>query len=295
MRTDIEFDADGTTLRGWLYLPESGSAPHPTIVMAHGFSAVKEMGLDAYAEVFATAGLAAIVYDNRNLGASDGEPRFEIDPVAQMRDYGHAITYAGALDDVDENRIGVWGTSYTGGLVLIVAAVDRRVKCVVSQVPYLHGLETMEQVTPLEAIKGVYRLIDEERRSRAAGNPPNTIPVYIDDPTKLPGSAGRLTAAFFDKYLSDGVAWDNQFTVRSLELRLEYDAVSFIDRVSPTPLLMIVASDDNITPTGIALSAYERALAPKKLVMIDGHHYRAYLDAFDASSTAARDWYVAHL
>ena len=295
MRTDIEFDADGTTLRGWLYTPDTVSEPYPTVVMAHGFSGVKEMGLDDYAEVFARAGLAVVVYDNRNLGASDGEPRFEIDPNAQMRDYGHAITYAASQSVVDGNRIGVWGTSYTGGLVLIAAAIDRRVKCVVCQVPYLHGLETMEQVTPLEGIKHVYRMIDEERKSRAAGNPPNTIPVYTDDPAKPETSAARLTAAFFDKFVSKGVAWENKFTIRSLEMRLEYDAVAFIDRVSPTPLLMIVAADDNITPTAISLRAYERALAPKKLVIIEGHHYRAYLDAFSESSEAARDWFVAHL
>ena len=77
-----------------LYAADMGAAPFPIVVMAHGFSALKEMGLDQYAEVFARAGLAALVYDNRNLGASEGNPRFEIDPTAQMRDYRHAITYA---------------------------------------------------------------------------------------------------------------------------------------------------------------------------------------------------------
>jgi uncharacterized protein len=80
MRKDIAFKTtDGTTLRGWHYLPDD-SGKHPTVVMAHGFSAVKEMYLDKYAEAFAEAGLAVLVYDNRNFGASDGEPRQEIDP-----------------------------------------------------------------------------------------------------------------------------------------------------------------------------------------------------------------------
>jgi predicted acyl esterase len=75
MRRDIAFNTtDGTTLRGWHYLPD-GAGRHPTIVMAHGFSAVKEMYLDKYAEAFARAGFASVVYDNRNFGASDGEPR----------------------------------------------------------------------------------------------------------------------------------------------------------------------------------------------------------------------------
>jgi dienelactone hydrolase len=68
MRQDIEFNAERTTLRGWLYTPDSGKGPFPTIVMAHGFSAVKEMYLDSFAEVFAGAGLAALVFDNRNFG-----------------------------------------------------------------------------------------------------------------------------------------------------------------------------------------------------------------------------------
>jgi fermentation-respiration switch protein FrsA (DUF1100 family) len=92
-RQDVEFNAEGVTLRGWLYVPDGATGPVPTIVMAHGFSAVKEMYLDAFAEAFAAGGLGALVYDHRNFGASDGEPRQEIDPWAQVRDYRHAITY----------------------------------------------------------------------------------------------------------------------------------------------------------------------------------------------------------
>lgn len=91
MRQEIAFNAEGVTLRGWFYLPERTAGPVPTIIMAHGFSAVKEMYLDAFAEVFAHAGFGALVFDNRNFGASDGEPRQEIDPWQQVRDYRHAI------------------------------------------------------------------------------------------------------------------------------------------------------------------------------------------------------------
>ncbi|MGH3439763.1 MAG: alpha/beta hydrolase [Sciscionella sp.] len=114
-RRDIEFGAEGVTLRGWLYTPEDASGAVPTIVVAHGYSAVKEMYLDKFAETFAGAGLGALVFDNRNFGASDGEPRQEIDPWAQVRDYRHAITYATMLSEVDSDRIGIWGSSYSGG------------------------------------------------------------------------------------------------------------------------------------------------------------------------------------
>ena len=80
MRRDVEFKTqDGVTLRGWHYLPDQRSGKLPTIVMAHGFSAVKEMYLDKFAEVFAAAGLGALVFDNRNFGgAGEFAPRKSI-------------------------------------------------------------------------------------------------------------------------------------------------------------------------------------------------------------------------
>jgi uncharacterized protein len=296
MRSDIAFDADGTTLRGWLYTPDQAKRPFPVVVMAHGFSALKEMGLDRYAEIFATAGLAALVYDNRNLGASDGNPRFEIDPTAQMRDYRHAITYAQSRSEIDPDRIGVWGTSYSGGLALIVAALDRRVRCVVSQVPFISGYETMLQVMPLEGRQQFHDTLWKERSSLAAGNLPSLVPICTNDASKPIDAPGRQTYNFFQSFVQQrGLNWENKVTLRSLDFRLEYEAMPYVSRISPTPLLMIIADNDVIAPTDIALRAFDQALEPKKIVLLHGDHYVAYLNQFDRSSGAARDWFVQHL
>jgi uncharacterized protein len=296
MRTDVEFDAGGTTLRGWFFKPDMAGTQFPAVVMAHGFSALKEMDLDRYAGAFAAAGVAVLVYDNRNLGASDGQPRFEIDPVAQMRDYSHAVTYARSRAEIDPERIGAWGTSYTGGLVVIAAALDKRIKCVVSQVPFISGYETMLQVMPIEARSQFFDMLYRERQSIAAGQPPSTATICTDDPTKSPLAPGRRTFLYFESHArKKSLNWQNKVTVRSLELRLEYEVSPYIDRVSPTPLLMIVADNDTITPTDISLRAFERALQPKKLVIVRGDHYAPYLEAFDQSCEAAREWLVLHL
>jgi uncharacterized protein len=156
MRSDISFDADGVTLRGWFYAPDSGSdgnGGHPCVVMVHGFSAVKEQHLDDYAEVFCAAGLACVVYDNRGFGASDaapGKPRQEIDPWEQVRDYQHAITYAQSRADVDAERIGVWGSSYSGAHSYVVGAIDRRVKAVSGQVPLVSGRRAFESLVRID-------------------------------------------------------------------------------------------------------------------------------------------------
>src|SRR3954449_10058951 len=177
MRQDVDFQGDGPRLRGWLYTPDTGSGPFPTVVMAHGFSAVKEMYLDSFAEAFARAGLAALVFDHRNFGASEGEPRQEIDPWAQVRDYRDAITYARTRSEVDRERIGVWGSSYSGGHVLVVAAIDRRVKCVVAQAPLVSGHDNFRALVRADFIDGFRGLFDADRLARYEGREPGMVPV----------------------------------------------------------------------------------------------------------------------
>src|ERR687889_2239821 len=181
MRQDVEFDAEGVTLRGWLYLPDGAASPVPTIVMAHGFSAVKEMYLDAFAEAFAAGGLGALVYDHRNSGPSDGEPRQEIDPWEQVRDYRHAITYARTREEVDRDRIGIWGSSYSGAHALVVGAIDRRVKCVVAQVPLISGHENARRLVRADLIKPTQDMFDADREARYRGEAPMMIPVVAPE------------------------------------------------------------------------------------------------------------------
>src|SRR5881409_2554365 len=172
MRRDIAFKTeDGVTLRGWLYLPDRTAGQAATVVMAHGFSAVKEMYLDKFAEVFAAGGLGALVFDNRNFGASGGEPRQEIDPWEQVRDYRDAITFVEGLPETDADRIGIWGSSYSGGHVLVVGAIDRRVRCVVSQVPLVSGHRNARRLIRADFIAVVQGQFDSDRRARYAGKP----------------------------------------------------------------------------------------------------------------------------
>ncbi len=294
MRRDIAFSAEGVTLRGWLYLPEGASRPVPTVVMAHGFSAVKEMYLDKYAETFAQAGLGALVFDNRNLGASDGEPRQEIDPWAQMRDYRHAITYASTLPEVDPGRIGVWGSSYSGGHVLVVGAVDRRVKCVVSQVPLVSGYRNILRLVRADLLAMARAQWDADRQARFAGQPPARIPVVAED-----GVCALPTRDSWEWMTETGrtraPAWRNEVTLRSLEMFTEYEPGSYIDRISPTPLLLVVAAQDHLAVADEAFAAYARALEPKRLLVLPGGHFDAYVKDFHLSGPTAANWFAEHL
>ncbi len=289
-RRDVAFDAEGVTLRGWFYPAEGGSGLAPAIVMAHGFSAVKEMYLHSFAEVFAAAGLNVLVFDNRNFGASDGEPRQEIDPVAQVRDYRHAITWACGLPEVDPLRIGIWGSSYSGGHVLVVAAADRRVRAVVSQVPVISGSANLRALVRADLIAGLRASFDADRAARYGGAAPALLPVVSED---LFGAAALPTPDswtwFTETAKLRAPAWRNEVTLRSVEMFAEYEPAAYIPRISPTPLLLIPAREDHLTPAHLAIDAYEKALEPKKLVILPGGHFDAYVSGFEAASGAAND------
>lgn len=133
---DVAFEtSDHLTLRGWVFTPSSFDGKLPCVVMAHGFAAHKEFNLGSFAEYFTSnLPVAVLAYDHRCTGASDGEPRREIIPALQISDYSDAITFAQSLPEVAAHKIAIWGSSYSGGHVLTVGAVDRRVKAVISQV-----------------------------------------------------------------------------------------------------------------------------------------------------------------
>lgn len=301
MREDVEFPTDdGTTLRGWLYRPDGvpDGTRTPLVVMAHGFSATKEMYLDDFAGVFAAAGLSVLVYDNRNLGASDGTPRGEIDPWQQVRDYRDAITWGSALPGVDAARIGVWGSSYSGAHVLVVAAIDRRVRCVVSQVPLISGLENARRLIRADHWAGLRAMFDEDRAARYAGKAPGTIKVaYEDDPAEPSALPTADTHEFFLGPIRErATTWRNEVTLRSVELFTEYEPGDYVGKISPTPLLMVVAAGDHLTVADLTTAAFERAREPKKLLVLPGGHFDAYVgEAFATSSAVQRDWFVQHL
>jgi len=296
MRTDIAFKTtDGTTLRGWHYRPD-GPGKHPTVIMAHGSSAVKEMYLDKYAEAFLAVGFASVVYDNRNLGASDGEPRQELDPWQQIRDYSDAITFARNLEQTDAERIGIWGSSYSGGHVLVVAAIDRRVKCVVSQMPIISGSQNFRRLVRADFLAPLQAGLHDDRDSRAAGGAPGMLPVVAEDPM----APSALPTADSYKWFTTTAAtrapaWRNEVTLRTIEYGFGYEPGAYIGLISPTPMLMIVAIGDHLTVSDLAIAAYERGYEPKRLVLLPGGHFDAYIETFDQSVGPACDWFQAHL
>jgi fermentation-respiration switch protein FrsA (DUF1100 family) len=297
-RIDVELPGHGgTILRGWLYGADH-AGPAPAIAMAHGFSATREMALDRYAEVFERAGFVVLVYDHRNLGASDGEPRQEINPWAQARDYRRAIDWLSRRPEVDADRIGVWGSSFSGGIVLVLGACDRRVKAVVANVPFagLPGVDYADTAERFSSLRA--SLLDESGRGPADAARDAIGPVAVveeegnDLPVFLPQPESR------EWFLRAGgraaSRWRNRATL--VGMGAGWDPGVCVERIAPTPLLMVVATQDRLAATAVSQAAFARAHDPKRLEMVPGHHFGPYDDpGFEQAANAAREFFVQHL
>ncbi|WP_217574271.1 alpha/beta hydrolase [Streptomyces sp. GbtcB7] len=293
-REDVAFDADGgVTLRGWLFLPD-GPGPHPAITMAHGYAGVRDHGLEPFARAFAEAGFVVLLHDHRNFGASDGLPRQDIDPWRQIADWRRAISYLESRPEVDAGRIGLWGTSYAGGHAIVLGATDRRLRAVVSQVPTISGFEQGRRRIAPEAVTKLEAAFDEDERAQARGEAPRTQAVVGDDPAVPASYRTQEAIDFYLQPVPEGV-WSNEVTVRSNLLARMYEPGTWVTRVSPTPLLMVVAANDTVTLTDTGLAAFEQALEPKRLQLIPGGHFDPYTTEFDQASTGALDWFRRHL
>jgi fermentation-respiration switch protein FrsA (DUF1100 family) len=268
--------------------------PHPAITMAHGYAGTREHGLERFARAFAAAGFVVLVHDHRNFGTSGGTQRGDIDPWRQIADWRRAISYLEARPEVDPTRIGLWGTSYAGGHAIVLGATDRRLRCVVAQVPTISGFEQgLRRVSP-DALPALEEAFNEDERAQLRGEPPRRQAVVSADPSVPAAYRSQEAMDFYLQPIPAGV-WDNEVTLRSTRAARTYEPGNWISRVSPTPLLLVVARDDKITVTDVALAAYERALEPKRLALIPGGHFTPYVDQFPMAESAATQWFREHL
>lgn len=275
MIREIEFPSEGAILRGLLYLPQSRKSRPAVIVMAHGTSATIHMVADKYAEAFCDAGFAVLLYDHRNFGRSEGEPRQEINPWIQCRGYLSAIDFVEGLDAVDPDRIALWGDSYTGAQVIVVGAIDERVKAVVAQCPAC-GMEP----PAIESSRANFEVLkDTLLRGDVRGSPETTtgpLPVVSFDPVGTPSLLKPIQAFrwFIDYGGRAGTGWLNSATRVIPNTPVPYSAVLCAPFVK-APILMMVAPEDEMVHANYAVSqlAYHVMPGPKRWHDIGGGHF----------------------
>jgi uncharacterized protein len=264
--------ASGDELEAWVYRPE-GKGPHPAVVMAHGFAAVKAGGLAAFAERFRREGFTAVVFDYRQWGGSSGEPREETSVTRQREDYRTVIDWTVADPDIDATRIFVWGTSFSGMHAVEIAATDARLRGAIAQNPLVDGLAAMTMVPPTRSLR-LFAVGALDRLGSLLGRSPRYVPAGV-----APGEFGAVAnaAAFAGLEIirpKDGSEWHNRVAARSLLGLAAHRPVRKAAEIG-CPILLVVAERDTIAPVGPALRVAERA--PKaELFRSHGDHYDVY-------------------
>lgn len=226
-------------------------------------------------EVFRRNGLAVLLYDHRNFGGSDGEPRQQINPWTQCRGYLDAIDFVQTLGGIDHDRIALWGDSYSGGQVLVAGAVDERMTAIVAQTPVC-GSEP-PAVEPSWATFDAIR--DTLLGGEIAGGPDVTVgplPVVSADQLGTPSLLEPVQAFrwFIEYGARHGSAWINRVTRVVPDTPVPYSPVLCAPFVAP-PTLMMVAPEDEMTHAnyGVARLAYDLMPEPRQWYDIDGGHF----------------------
>lgn len=296
-RLDVEFQSEGATVRAWFYKAD-GAGPLPAVVLAGGWCYVREIVMPTYAQAFAQAGVNAMIFDYRNLGVSDGDNRQHLDPWAQVRDYQNAISFLERRDDVDPQRVGVWGISYSGGHALILAAIDPRVKSIVSQIPVIDGYENMRRAHGTMEYRRLWDLILEDRKLRYE-RPGERL--YLPHATE--NSAAEVSAWPFPETVrtftaiknSDAPLYQNRSTVESVGLLMTYDVGPFVKRIYNAPTFMIVAEGDDLTLWDLEIGAFNAIPSARKKLHVLPHtsHMTLYSDQSKVKTAAklATDWF----
>jgi len=290
-KTEVRIASAGTKLAAWLYRPE-GSGPHPCVVLGHGFGAIREMRLDAYAERFARAGLAAVAFDYRHLGASGGEPRQLFDLGRQLEDWRAAVGYARSLDGVDPERIALWGTSFGSGYVLQVAATDARIAAAVAQCPMIDMLRFTRNFTPAQLARLMVAAVRDELRGLRGAAP------YYIGIVGRPGSLSIMNTEGAEEGLyamvPPGVRWTNEATPR-VALRVGFHRPVKLARRIRCPVLFVICDEDELADPAIALEAAAAAAASEVRHYPVGH-FGIYLgEAFERAVADQVEFLTRHL
>lgn len=290
-RRDVLVESHGDYCAAWIYLPNDVSDP-PAVLLGHGLGATREMRLDAYAERFATAGIAALAFTYRHFGDSTGEPRQLLSIRRQLEDWESALTYLRQRPDVDSARVALWGTSLGGGHALTVASRHPELRAVVVQCPVTDGLSSARAL----GVSGTLRLLPSIMKdvvAMAVGKGPVYLTLASDN-----GSAALLTAPEalpgFRSLVPSGGTWINEVAARvanTLPLYRPGKKASIIDM----PALFCIGERDTITPPD-GIASFAAGVPRHQINRYDSGHFDIYHgDLFESAVSDQAQFLVRQL
>lgn len=291
-RTPIQFFSEGHKLSGDLYLPANlaKGEKRAGIVLCHGYTGVKDLYLPDNARVLNDAGYVVLTFDYKGWGESEGT-RSRLAPLSRVADVQAAMTFLGLQDCVDEERLGIYGTSYGGATVCWTAAIDQRVKCVVSCVGIGNGARWMRSVRrPDEWVD----LLARSKKDREARVLTGKSEYVAREEVLLPDRQSAELAAAARKNNPNAVG---SIPLEYIDETLQFNPEWIVDKIAPRPLLLITTDDDRLVPPEESQALFDKAGEPKKLAVLKGWgHYEVYAGrAFEEVMGETMAWFQKYL
>lgn len=283
---EIDVASHGVRLSAWHFAATSDAwttpAGRPCVVMAHGLGATKDANLAPYAQRFAAAGADVVVFDYRGFGTSDGEPRQLVDHRRHREDYRSVVEHVRRMPDVDPDRVALWGSSYSGGHVVAVAADDPRIAAVVSQGAAMDGLAAVLEIVRYAGLRHLLRL---------SGHALLGV-VRRDHEVALVGEPGSLAAITSDDGLEGysrimGPTFENRMPARAILPIMLNRPVTAAPRLR-APLFLLIASDDSIAPPAAVERVARRAGGRVEVLRLTCGHFDIYTDELFEQGVAAQ-------
>ncbi len=288
---EVRFYSQGSAIAGTLKVPDEGIRPFPAVVQGPGWLGLRGARLyHPYHEGLLAAGIAVLVFDYRGFGDSEGDATY-LDPMGQVADYRAAVTYLETRSEIDATRIGTFGSGGTGGGNAIYAgALDPRVKAVVSQVPIADGRDWLHRMRREHEWLEFLERLREDARVRVTTGRGELVPPREGIMVPTPERRTTTVKSDVDDKVPPLVA------LASAEAIFAYRPIEVVDRIAPRALMLIAVEQDATTPEDHAYALYERAGAPKRLVVQTGTtHYAAYAQYRDVVNPLIVGWFTRHL
>ena len=292
MKKAIAFYSEGVRLVGDVFYPEGlrPSERRAGVVLCHGYTGVKDLYLPDNARVLHEAGYVVLTFDYKGWGDSEG-PRSRLAPYSRVADVQAALTFLGSLPEVDAARLGIYGTSYGGATVVWTAAIDPRVKCVVSVVGIGNGTRWMRSVRRPDEFHDVLGRADQDR-----------VRQVVEGKSEFVKREEILLPDRQSAELAAAARRNNPAAVGTIPLEYIHETLQFnpewvVDKIAPRPVLFITTDDDRLVPPEESVALHARAGEPKKLVILKGYgHYEVYLEpAFGEVMRETTAWFQQHL
>ncbi len=286
MKKPITFYSEGSLISADLYLPDNINAEKkcPGIVLCHGFAGIKDILLPPYAEKFAASGFISLVFDYRGFGESEGA-KGRLVPQEQVMDIRNAITFLQMQSEIDEDNIGLWGTSFGGANIITAAEIDKRVKSIVAQLTFGDGERVITCDLNEEDKNKLKATLKKAWERTVTKNKPlllNPDQIITDEESKT----------FYYKAKEKFPSIKTKIPITTIQYIMEYKPENSVSKLH-IPLLLIAAEKDIACPLSETKNLFEKANNPKELLILKNtKHYDVYEgENFQTTSSKAIEWF----